>query len=329
MRFLQPDAASWLLAVPLALCAWYLHVHAKRRFRRHASFGEPLRALSRFSSWKRDVTALVASATALLLLVLAMMRPQLMLQTRTPEYEKEDLILVLDRSISMRADDVPPSRFSRAISEIKLFLAHKPDTIDRVGLVGFAGTSLILSPLTRDVDNLMFYLTWIEEDLEPRFGTNIGSALTSARELATKDKQKTRKIFLVISDGDDQGPELPKVLAALRTEQRRVYTIGIGSEGAVPIPIADAEGRMRLLTDDTGNVVRTRLNESTLRNIANFTGGRYIRSLTGTELAPAMHDAVRRERKIIGWQTRLEYRDLYRECLAGAGLALFVLLLSL
>src|SRR5262245_61578381 len=141
MRFLQLEAASWFLAIPLAVCAWFLHVQFKRQFRRNTSSGLHLSGISRMSSWRRDSITLAAGITAVLLLALAMMRPQMLLTVRIPEYEKEDLILIIDRSVSMRAKDVPPSRFTRAVAELKAFLARKPDTIDRVGLIGFAGTS--------------------------------------------------------------------------------------------------------------------------------------------------------------------------------------------
>lgn len=329
MRFLRPEAASWLLMVPLALCVWYLHVFAKRRFRRELSEHDHLAPLSRMSGWLRDITAMTAAVLAIGLTVAAMCRPQLLLELRIPEYEKEDLILVLDRSVSMRAEDIKPSRFARAVQEIKAFLATKPDTLDRVALVGFAGTSLVLTPLTRDMNNLFFYLDWIEQDMEPRFGTDIGNALANAREVIRKDKRPTRKVLLVVSDGDDQGDELAQQLSELRQENVHVYTIGIGSEDEAQIPLVAPDGTIVFLKGDDGRNVTTRFSETTLRNIASLTDGRYIRSITGTEVAPALRQAVQRERKVIAWKSSVEYRDIYRECLAAAALAAFVLLLAL
>jgi Ca-activated chloride channel family protein len=329
MRFLYPDAASWLLMAPFAVAVWYLHAVAKRRFRRQAAIDRHLPPLSRLSTWRRDATALLASVLAIGFLVAAMCRPQILLTQRVPEYAKEDLILVLDRSVSMRAEDVAPSRFARAVAEIKAFLARKPDSLDRVALVGFAGTSLVLSPLTRDMNNLFFYLDWIEEDPEPRFGTDIGNALANAREIARRDRHGSRKIFLVLSDGDDQSPALEKQLAELRAEQARVYTIGIGSERETAIPLRTEDRTVTFLEDEKGQPVMTRFNEGTLRRIALMTDGRYIRSVTGSEVAPALRQAVQREREIVAWKTSTEYRDLYRECLMAAGFAALILLLAI
>lgn len=329
MRFLRPEAASWLLMVPLALCVWYLHVFAKRRFRRELTEHDHLPPLSRMSGWLRDITALTAAVLAIGLLVAAMCRPQLLLQLRIPEYEKEDLILVLDRSISMRAQDVKPTRFARAVLEIKNFLATKPDTLDRVALVGFAGTSLVLTPLTRDMNNLFFYLDWIEQDTEPRFGTDIGNALANAREVIRKDTRDTRKVLLVVSDGDDQGEELARQLSELRAENIPVYTIGIGTDDDAEIPLVMEDGTITFIKGEDGRNLTTRFSETTLRNIATLTDGRYFRSITGSEVAPALRQAVQRERRVIAWKSSTEYRDIYRECLAAAALAAFVLLLAL
>lgn len=329
MRFLHPDLARWLIILPVAFCFWFLHVRAKRRFRRRASIGSRLRALSRLSTWALDLTALGAGTLAMGAIVLALMRPQVLIEAREPEFERHDLILILDRSVSMQAEDVRPSRFARATQEIKAFLVAKPEGIDRVGLVGFSGTSLVLSHLTRDVESLFFYLDWIREDPEPQFGTDIGAALASARELARKDDRPSRKIFLVLSDGDDQGQRLAATLASLRDEGTRVYCIGIGSEQEVPIPVSGAGGVTTLLEDEQDRLLTTRFDETTLQGIASLTGGRYFRSTTGTELATAMRDVARHERKLLGWKTSVAYRDVYHLALVGAAVATVVLLLTL
>jgi Mg-chelatase subunit ChlD len=329
MRFLAPQLAVWFLAVPVAFGAWYLHVHQKRRFRERASIGVHLRALSRLSTRTRDGITLGSALLAIVCATLALMRPQVAGERRVPEYERTDVIVVLDRSVSMRARDIQPSRFARAIQELRTFVARKPEQIDRVGLVGFAGTALIVSHLTRDLNSLLFYLDWIEEDDEVRLGTDLGAALASARELARKDRRPTRKVMLVVSDGDDQGTQLDAELAALRSAETRVYTIGIGSARDVPIPVSSGSGPGSFLQDENGNLVRTRFVETTLRRIADQTGAQYFRSVTGGELADAMARVVDRERTIVGWTVSTEYRDVYRPCLAAAAAALFILLLTL
>jgi Ca-activated chloride channel family protein len=329
LRFLDPAMATGLLCVPIAFGFWLLHVRAKHRFRERAAIGPVLQRLSRLTSGRRDAVALLASSVALAGLALALMRPQLFAETRVPDYERQDLVLILDRSASMRAQDVAPSRFARAVAEIKTFLAGKPDGIDRVGLVGFAGSALVLSHFTRDMGSLSFYLDWTRDDAELHFGTDIGKALASARELSRKDTRPTKKVFLLLSDGDDQGAELQRQLAELRQERARVHCIGIGSERESPIPVPREGGGAALLQDEQGRPLLSRFDEKTLRRIASETGGRYFRSSTGGELLGAMREVVKQERKLQGWKSSTDYRDVHRVALMAAAAAAFVLLFTL
>jgi Ca-activated chloride channel homolog len=328
MRLLRPEFAVWLLALPVLGGAWLLHARARARFRR-AAVPQALRSASRLTSHSRDALTLIAASVAYTAVVFALMRPQILVDARTPQYEKEDLVIILDHSASMGARDVPPSRFARAVQEIKQFLIHKPDIIDRVGLVEFSGTSLILSHLTRDIDSLSFYLDWIRETPEVRFGTDIGAALATARELVRKDDRQTKKLFLVISDGADQGTQLSKELAAVRDERTRVYAIGVGSDREAVVPVVNENGLETLLEDDEGKALTAGFDESTLRDIAAGTGGRYVRSTTGADLSVALRDLVSRERPLLAVSTSTDYRNVYRECLLTSAVAAGLLLLLL
>jgi Ca-activated chloride channel homolog len=329
MRLLRPDFINWSLAVPVLVAFWALGLAYVRAVRRQSPIANRFAPLSRRSTPMRSVAALVCGVVAAAGLVFALVRPQALLAARVPDYERQDVIFVLDRSASMGAHDVAPSRFLRATAEIRNFLRNKPDTIDRVGLVGFADASVVLSYLTGDIDSVIFYLDWIDEDPTALLGTNIGAALRSAREVAQKDDRQTPKLFLLISDGEDYGTELDNALATFREERRRVHCIGIGSDNDVPVPLRRAAGREEWLRDDAGRIVTSKFGEATLREIAATTGGRYVRSTTGGELARAIADVVKGERKLVGWRTSTEYRDLYRAGLAvaaGAGATLWFLL---
>ncbi|HJZ73634.1 MAG TPA: VWA domain-containing protein [Vicinamibacterales bacterium] len=329
MKLLRPDLINWWLAIPLLVALWALGVAYVRAVRRRSPIADRFAPLSRRSTLTRSIAVLACAVGASAGLVFALVRPQALLAARTPDYEREDIVFLLDRSASMRAHDIPPSRFLRATAEIRNFLRNKPDSIDRVGLVGFADASVVLSYLTSDVDSLMFYLDWIDGDPTPLLGTNIGAALRSARAVAQKDDRQTRKLFLLVSDGEDYGAELDGALATFRQENRRVHCIGVGSDKDVPVPLRQADGQDAWLRDDEGRIVTTKFEEATLRRIAASTGGRYARSTTGGELARAMADVVRGERRLVGWRTSTDYRDLYRAGLtvaAVAGAALWMLL---
>jgi Ca-activated chloride channel family protein len=329
MRFLRPDLIHWWQVLPLLIGCWAVRLHYLRGLRRGAAVAPRFAALSRRSGQRREVAVLGLGLLAAGALVAALIRPQALLAARAPELERQDLVLILDRSASMRAHDVSPSRASRATLEIRNFLQHKPEAIDRVGLVSFADASLILSYLTVDLDNISFYLDWIDRDRESLLGTDIGAALKSAREVVKKDGRPTQKLFLLLSDGEDYGAELDRQLDAFRADGLRVHCIGIGSDEDVPVPIVQPDGREAPLRDEEGRPVKTHYAEATLRRVAAVTGGRYLRSTTGGELARAMADIVRGERKITGWRTTTAYRDLYPACLAvaaSASAALWLLL---
>lgn len=335
VQFLRPELAAWLICLPLLAGLWLLHVRAKGRFRMTAGFGETMQSLSDMSSGLHDRVILAAGLLAGFAIVLAVMRPQLHIDRILPEYERQDLVLILDRSASMHARDVPPTRFVRAIEEIKAFLAEKPGDIDRVSLVGFAGTALTLSHLTRDLDTLYFFLDWIGEDMRVYFGTNLTGALTNALELVRKDEALdrtgpvTRKIFVVLSDGDDQSEQLIGLLNQMQQKQIRVHSIGIGSDTEVPIPVEQEDGEIGYLEDDEGNQLTTQFDETTLRMIADMTGGRYFRSTSGHELAGFIGDIVNEERRQIGLKRTGEFMELHIPLLVVAAFAGLILLVKI
>ena len=329
IRFLHPDMAIWLLAVPAAAACWLVHVLYKHACRRRAAVPERFAPLSRRSSPLRDVAILTLAAISIGLLVAALAEPQLLRERTEPEYERQALILILDRSVSMRARDVLPSRAERALVEIKNFLRRKPDAIERVGLVGFAGSPVILAYLTKDLNNVMFYLDWIADDPTLLYGTDMGGALTSALEVTHRDPTETHKMFLLISDGEDQSGGVAAAVAAVKAEHIRVHCIGVGSPVESLIPVGFEGGRDIFLRDDDGNLLTTRFNETTLRSMAEATGGVYVRTTNGDDLRDAIETIARSELRQTGFKTTTEYRDVYTLLLAAAGLTAIGLVVQL
>jgi len=321
MRFLRPDLLQWSLVVPVLVASCALHWRFMRAFRRRTAIDTRFAKLSHRTTGWRDIAACAAGVIAASAVVFALVRPQVLLAHRVPDYERQDLIIILDRSVSMHARDIRPSRFSRATLELRNLLRQKPEGIDRVGLVGFADSSLVLSYLTGDVDSLLFYLDWLDSESPALFGTNIGAALKSAMDVAKKDDRPTRKRYLLVSDGEDYGAELRTALDTLRAAGSRVDCIGVGTDEPVPIPLTASDDEESYLRDDAGRRVTTTFEEATLTRIAAATGGRYVRSTSGTELARAIADVVKGDRRLLGWRSATEYRDLYPVGLAVAAVA--------
>jgi Ca-activated chloride channel family protein len=318
MRLVHPDAAWWLFAVPAVWALLALHRRQRDRTRRLAGHGPALERLSNVAGAGHDRLVLMLATLATLALVVSAMRPQLAM--RAPAYDDRDLLLVIDRSASMHASDVRPSRARQASLEIRNFLQSKPETIARVGLIGFAGSSLTLSQPTTDVEAILFYLDWIDEDRTPLFGTNLRAALENALDLVRTGDRARPTVVVVLSDGDDQGPGLDATVAKFTAQRIPIYTIGVGSTGRVPIPVGDGG----LLLDEDGRPLLTELSERTLRSLAAATGGRYFRSSSGAELRAAFERIAERERRLVGWTAR-QYRDIHAWTLACAAIALAAL----
>ncbi|HVL69719.1 MAG TPA: VWA domain-containing protein [Vicinamibacterales bacterium] len=319
MRVLHPEMAVWLAALPVVIACWTLRYRYKWRQRRA---WDPVSG-SRRSRRMRDVASLALALLAVILLTGAMMRPQISAERQVVRYEQRTLVLLLDRSVSMQARDVPPTRAARALAEIEQFLRKKPASVDRIALVGFSATPVVLAYPTADVESLLFYLEWLREDTRVLFGTDMSAALETALSLtAPKDAgEPSPPMFVLISDGDDQSGRLEATAARVARAGIAVHTIGIGSDAAVTVPVMSEAGREELLKDDEGRVLRTTFTEGTLRRLAALTGGRYFRSATGGELAAALERVTAADRRPLGWTRRIEYRDLYLLFLAGAAAA--------
>jgi len=324
MRFVHPELATWLLALPLAVAWWTFRRYARLSFLRDAALGPRAQAASRLSSTRGDLVALGLALLTFTALVAAAMRPQLLVAWRLPEFERRDLVIVLDRSVSMRATDVEPTRFARAVSEIKQFLEEKPAEIDRVALVSFSNAAIAVSHFTRNADSLFFYLDWMAEDTRPNFGTDIGSALLTATDIIDRDNQPSTKVVLVISDGEDEGEVLESAVSELRNKGVTLYSIGVGGTRPIDVPVPADDG-----VGEAGWALKVTFNEATLRSVAAAGGGRYYRSQTGHELLDAMRDLAARERRQLGWTNRTEYHDLHPYALGVAALAACALIVTL
>jgi len=333
LEFLRPQQL-WLLAL-LPVVFVLLRISALHKSRAREQF-EDFRRVARISSVttpRYDAVRSLLLLGAFAALILALARPLSEVRLRKAVYRKQDVVLILDVSLSMQATDVHPSRKERAKEEIRNFIVSRGPLVDRIGLVTFSSTSLILSYLTSDAENILFYLDYMDLTGGISYGTNIGAALRSALALIEKESQVTaqsglddrnQKIFLLLADGEDYGQELDDAVRQTAATGIPVYAVGIGSEHDAPIPMQTPDSQY-LLHDDRGRLVSARFDESTLRSIAQATGGRYYRSHTGAELARVMADFLKSKRQVLTYETVVDRVDLYPGLLAGAGILLVLL----
>jgi Ca-activated chloride channel family protein len=323
MVFLQPEYFKLFFVLAFLLPLWLFHFFSKRNTRKRLGADSALQKISHLHSLWRDGGRYLLINLALVALVLALAHPQLIREKQVGQPERMDVVILLDNSASMRAEDVPPSRLERALEIVGRFARHKPSQ-DRIGLVSFASGSLILSYLTEDTSNILYYLNYLKDDPSFNSGTNIGRAIQNGFAVLSRDTElhpevaRKKKVFILISDGEDHGDELESALREATRRGIRIHTIGIGSLEGAPIPIGSEDGIVRYVEDTKGNRILTRFDERTLRWIAETTGGSGHRSFTGQELEGFFTAIVKQERKIEGFKKVVEYEDVYRRFLLAA-----------
>ena len=333
MRFLQPQYLKLFLVLVALVPLWLIFLRTKYKTR--LSFGQqsPLEKVSRLSPLWRDVGRYALLNLVLAGLIVALAHPQRIRDKKITQPKRMDIVFLLDTSPSMRAQDIPPSRLERALEVIGGF-AHKKLPDDRLALVSFAEASLILSYLTEDPNNILYYLDYMRSDTTPSFGTNIGRALKNSLTVITKELEvrpqaaRYHRVFILLSDGEDHGSELEAALTQVKRTGIKVHTVGIGSKEWAPIPIARENGTVRYLEDDQGTQIISRFDEATLRRVAEQTGGNAYSSFTGQELEHIIGEIVLKERSIEGLKKILDYEDLYHNfLLASLGAFLAAILL--
>jgi len=263
----------WLAATAPVGLAW-LHLRAARARRQQlAHLATPHLAAELTSSHspaRRRLKEFLLVA-AVLAAGLALARPQWGRVERESAFVGEDVVFVLDCSLSMTTTDVLPNRLQRAKFGILDFTRRQIH--GRVGLVAFAGSAFLQCPLTFDTGAFEETLMGLDEKTLPIPGTDIGRALLEADR--AMDKQARRKLVILITDGEDLEKSGITAAQRLATNGVVVFTVGVGTAAGGEIQTANAAGQPDYLRDAQGEIVRSRLDEATLSKIAEVTGGSY------------------------------------------------------
>lgn len=213
---------------------------------------------------------------AFVLLILAAARPQMGSKIEKAKRKGVELMICLDISNSMMADDIKPTRLERSKQAI-IQLIKRLDN-DKIGIVVFAGKSFIQLPLTDDYGAALMYIDRINPSLITNQGTAIGSAIDLAAEsfVKTKNKPKNRAI-IVISDGENHEDDAQDAASKAYASRIKVHTIGIGTPSGAPVPVF-VNNKIDYKRDAEGQVVITKLNEQMLRDVAHKGKGEYIKA---------------------------------------------------
>jgi Ca-activated chloride channel family protein len=317
-RFANTDAFYLLLLVPLLAVLFIL---ARRmRGRRMARFGDPasvVRLIPGYSP-RRELNNFILLLVALALIVTAVARPQSGARLRERQSTGVEMILVVDVSNSMLAEDLAPTRLDRTKAAIDRLLGGTGQ--DRVGLVAFAGDAYVQLPVTADRPTARQFAARLAPDMVSRQGTAIGAAIELAAASFTAGGDGGR-VMVVISDGENHEDD-PLAAARAAAEQGiNIYTIGIGTPEGAPIMLGDDYVR-----DEKGETVVSHLDEKMLQDVALATGGAYVRATNqdfGLEgIIARIHETEGQRRMVPVYE---QYDEYFQWLL---GLALLMLLMQ-
>ncbi|MFH1664727.1 MAG: VWA domain-containing protein [Candidatus Omnitrophota bacterium] len=284
MKFGAADMAAWLWLAVLMPAFFVMAARNRERALRRFAGEDPLKEISgSFMPARRKIRNWMITM-AVLFSALALMRPQWGFKWQEVTRQGLEMIIALDTSKSMLAEDVLPNRIGRARLAIKDLVKKLKG--DKIGLVAFSGSAFLQCPLTIDYNGFLLSLDDVGIDTIPVGGTSLSKAIYTSIDSFEAGKSG-EKILLVITDGEDLEGGVEAAVQAAKAKGVKIFCVGIGSLEGELIPVTDDKGKIVFMKDTGGNVVKTRLEEGVLQKMAVETGGMYVHA-TGAEFGLAL-----------------------------------------
>ncbi len=275
MKFGAHYLAVWFWIIPLLILVFIWALRKRDEVLKTFATGSALKEISKRVDRRKLKIKYFLIVLAVFFIITALMRPQWGFQWQEVKRQGLDILIALDTSNSMLAEDVLPNRLERSKLAIKDLV--KKLYGDRVGLIAFSGTAFLQCPLTIDYEGFLLSLEDITVSTIPVGGTSLSKAIYTALKSYEGGKKKI-KILVIITDGEDLEGGVEGAIQKARAENVQIYCVGIGTGEGELIPVRTKDGKMEFLKDREGNVVKTRLNETTLQNMAIETGGMYVKA---------------------------------------------------
>jgi Ca-activated chloride channel family protein len=322
-RFSHPEFLYLLLIIPALLLVYTFSFFNRKK--RIATFGniEIIHQLMPDVSFRRGWIKFSISLLIAAIIIFGIAGPQF--GSRLTEVNRKgiELIIALDVSNSMMAQDIRPNRLERA----KMAITQLVDrlTNDRIGLIVFAGDAYVQLPVTSDYVSAKMFLSSISPGIVPKQGTAIGAAIGLAAS-SFSPREETKKVLIVISDGENHEDNPIDMANAASQKGIVIHTIGIGSPQGAPVPLPSLKGNSEFLKNKEGQVVVSRLDEEILSKIAVIGGGKYVRA-TNTQLGlmPLFDEINRMERSEFKEKVYADFDDQFQYLFA---LALIITILD-
>ena len=321
-KFGNPYYLYVLLLIPILVILFLLTVYLKRKSLKRFGDSSLVKVLMPDVSVARPVIKFVFILIALASVILALARPQFGSKLEKVKREGIEIIIALDVSNSMLANDIKPNRLEaskRAISKLIERLKN-----DKIGLIVFAGDAYVQLPVTTDFGAAKMFLSTINTNFIAKQGTAIGAAIKLAMESFSQEKNKSRAL-IIISDGENHEDDPISAAQEAAKENIVIHTIGMGLPQGAPIPVRE-EVSSDYKKDNEGNVVITRLNDVALQQIATTANGIYVRASNSTTGLEKVFDEINKMNKeLIESKAYSDYDDRFQYL---AALALLFLLLD-
>jgi len=278
----------WLLLFipPLLVVFFWWAVRERQRLMTKFIQARLLPGLISGVSPTRQKVRFVLITTSFALLIIALARPQWGFAWEESKQKGLDIVVAIDTSKSMLAEDITPNRLQRAkLAALDLMQQAKSD---RLGLVAFAGGAFLQCPLTIDDNAFKQSVETLDVNIIPQGGTALAEAISTA--LAAFKEGDNFKVLVLFTDGEDNDENALEAAQAAAKEGMKIFTIGIGTADGELLRVKDAKGRIDYIRDGDGNVVKSRLNEGLLQQIAGATEGGFYLPLRGAKTIDTLYE---------------------------------------
>ncbi|MCB9334839.1 MAG: VWA domain-containing protein [Flavobacteriales bacterium] len=316
--------ALWALAIviPLIVLVFLFIQNWKKRKLKQFSSNDIVKRLMPNVAKKLPVLKFVLYSLAMISLLLGIANLQYGTKLEEVKREGVDLMIALDVSNSMLAEDLSPNRLERAKRAIYQLIEKLHN--DRLGMIVFAGEAYVQLPITTDYSSAKLFLETIGTDIVPTQGTAIGSAIDLAMQ-SFDFENATSKAIIVITDGENHEDDAVQSSAAAAEMEVTVHTIGMGSENGAPIPVYRNGKQVGFRTDNSQNTVVSKLDENMLKQIAAAGEGTYVRATNANAgLGIIMNEINKMEKKEFDSKSYRDYEDRFQPFLIIALLLLIV-----
>jgi Ca-activated chloride channel family protein len=321
-RFANPDFLYLLLLLPVLVLLYIINeIRKKRAFKRLGDI-RLVASLVPEMSKIRPVIKFILQITAFTAGIIMLSRPQFGSKIEDVKKQGVEVIIALDVSNSMLAEDIQPDRLTRAKQAISRLVDNLDN--DKIGLIVFAGDAYTQIPITTDYVSAKMFLSTINPEMVPKQGTAIGAAIKLGIKSFSPGEGKSKAI-IIITDGENHEDDPVPVAEEASKAGIIIHTIGIGSIEGVPVPVV-TNGRKEFLKDVDGNTVISKLDEDILKKIAVSSNGNYVRASNSNIGLDEIFSEIRKMKKQDLESTMYtEYNDQFQ---FFAALALIMLLLD-